>query len=206
MRSLPFGRLTFGRWFVGALVVLHASPLLAQAPPTLPVGAFRVEPGESRVEFVMRDNRGGFTGATDRVEGTAAVRRGEGDVYEAAVEARIDARTITTGNGMRDGQMRRDFLQTDRFQFITFKGAAAARERIAAGPLRGTLRGSLTIRDATRDVDIPIEITALADEYRATGEVTIRLSEFGIPIPRFLIFVAEDPVLVRLRVRLRRAP
>jgi polyisoprenoid-binding protein YceI len=67
------------------------------------------------------------------------------------------------------------------------------------------MRGSLTIREVTREIDMPLEVIALADEYRATGEVTIRLTELGIPIPRFLIFVAEDPVLVRLRIRLKRA-
>ncbi len=188
----------FSRWLVAVV-------LIAQAPTLLPVGAFRVESGDSRVEFVMRDNRGGFTGTTDRVEGIVTVRKTDADVYEAAIEARVDARTLQTGNGMRDGQMRRDFLQTDRFPFITFKGTTTAPERITAGTIRARLRGSVTIRDITREVDIPIDITALADEYRAAGEVTVRLSEFGIPIPRMLIFVAQDPVLVKLRVKLRRS-
>jgi len=33
------------------------------------------------------------------------------------------------------------------------------------------------------------------------GSTTIRMTDFTIPIPRFLIFVAEDPVKVTLRVR-----
>jgi polyisoprenoid-binding protein YceI len=178
--------------------------LLVQAPTLLPIGAFRVEPGDSRVEFVMRDNRGGFVGSTDRVEGTATIRT-DGEAFAAAVEARVDARALTTGNGIRDGQMRRDFLRTDQHPYITFRGAAALRDPPTAGAMRATLRGTLTIRETSREVEIPLQVIALADEYRASGEVTIRLTEFGIAIPRFLIFVAEDPVLVRLRVRLRRA-
>jgi len=178
--------------------------LILQAPTLLPAGGFRIEPGESRVEFVMRDNRGGFVGSTDRVDGTATVRPGEGEAFTAAVEARIDARTLVTGNGIRDGQMRRDFLRTDQHPFITFRGTVALQDRPTAGTIRAVLRGSLTIRDTTRDVEVPLEVVALADEYRASGEVTIRLTEFGIAIPRFLIFVAEDPVVVRLRIRLKR--
>ena len=184
---------------------LAAAVIIAQAPALIPVGAFRIEPTDSRVEFVMRDNRGGFTGTTDRVEGSVTVRQGEGETFSAAVEGRIDARTLTTGNGMRDGQMRRDFLRTDQHPFITFKGTATPRDRATGGTIRAIMRGSLTIREVTREIDMPLEVIALADEYRATGEVTIRLTEFGIPIPRFLIFVAEDPVLVRLRMRLKRA-
>ncbi len=183
---------------------LAAAVILAQAPALLPVGVFRIEAGESRVEFVMRDNRGGFTGATDRVEGTVTVR-GEGEAFTATVEARVDARTIVTGNGMRDGQMRRDFLRTDQFQYVTFKGTATNRSPATATTIRVVMKGQLTIRDATREIEMPLDVTALADEYRASGEVVVKMTEYGIPIPRFLIFVAEDPVTVRLRVRLKRS-
>ena len=63
--------------------------LILQAPTLLPAGLFRIEPGENRVEFVMRDNRGGFTGSTDRVEGTVTIRA-EGDGVVAAIEGRIE--------------------------------------------------------------------------------------------------------------------
>ncbi|MBI3997444.1 MAG: YceI family protein [Armatimonadetes bacterium] len=185
------------RWLAAAIII-------GQIPALLPVGTFRIESTDSRVEFVMRDNRGGFTGSTDRVEGTVTVRQGEGESFAAAVEARIDARTLVTGNGLRDGQMRRDFLRTDQHPFITFRGTVSTRDRPTATTIRAVLRGQLTIREATRDVEMPIDVVALADEYRATGEVVVKLSEYGIPIPRFLIFVAEDPVTVRLRIRLRR--
>jgi polyisoprenoid-binding protein YceI len=184
-------------WVAGALIVV-------QAPAILPVGIFRIDPAESRVEFMMRDNRGGFTGSTDQLGGTATVAASDAESFTATVDARVDARTLHTGNGVRDAQMRRDFLQTDRYPFITFRGSIASPQRPGAGPMRAVLRGALTIRDTTRDVEIPLSIVALAEEYRATGEVLVRLSEFGIPIPRFLIFVAEDPVTVKVRVRLRK--
>jgi hypothetical protein len=60
----------------------------------------------------------------------------------------------------------------------------------------------LTIRDLTREIEVPLRITALADSYLAEGQVTVRMSDFRIPIPRFLVFVAEDPVQVVLRLRL----
>jgi polyisoprenoid-binding protein YceI len=184
-------------WLIGVLALL-------QAPPLLPVGVFRVEPGRSRVEFVMRDNRGGFTGITDRIDGAATVVQSDADSFSATVDARIDARALGTGNSIRDGQMRREFLQTDRYPFITVRGSATNRERPGAAPFRAWLRGTATIRGVTRELEMPLTVIALADEYRAEGEVTIRLSDFGIPTPRFLVFVAEDPVTVRVRVALRR--
>ncbi|MDR7482630.1 MAG: YceI family protein [Armatimonadota bacterium] len=184
--------------------VVWAAVLVTQAVTLLPVGVFQIEPGASRVEFVMRDNRGGFTGSTDRVEGVVHVRQANGDAFAATVEARVDARALSTGIGLRDAQMRRDFLQTDRYPHIVFRGAVTTRDRPTALRIAAVARGTLTVRDVTRDVEIPLEVTALTDEYLAAGETTIRLSAFGIPIPRFLIFAAEDPVTVRLRVRVRR--
>jgi polyisoprenoid-binding protein YceI len=177
-----------------------------QAPAILPVGTFQIEPGGARVEFVMRDNRGGFTGATEQVEGTATVTPMGAESFSASVEARVDARTLETGNRIRDAQMRRDFLHTDRHPFIALRGVAAGTGRLTGGTVRAALRGTLTIRGTAREIEMPVVATVLADEYRVAGEVTIRLTEYGIPIPRFLVFVAEDTVTVRVRARFRRAP
>ena len=63
-------------------------------------------------------------------------------------------------------------------------------------------RHFISIKDVTREVEIPMRVTALADAYLAEGQVVLRLSEFGIPVPRFFIFVAEDPVAVTFKIRL----
>jgi polyisoprenoid-binding protein YceI len=175
----------------------------AVAASLLPIGTFTLDPGASRVEFHVKDNRGGFTGVARTVAVRAVVRE-EGASFAADVEARIDARDITTGIGARDRQMRRDFLQTDRFPAITFRGAVQPTGRPGALAFGAVLRGELTIRDVTRRVEIPLRVTALAEHYLADGRVTIRHSEFGIPIPRFLIFAAEDPIEVALAIRLQR--
>jgi len=169
----------------------------------LPVGTFVADPQASRVEFFVRDNRGGFTGVVRTMDVRAVVRE-DGDSFAAGVEARLDAASITTGNGLRDSQMRRDFLQTDRHPLITFRGSATPQVPPGGLPFAATLRGTLTIRGVSRDIEIPLRVTALADSYHVEGRVTIRLSEFGIPLPRFLIFVAEDPVAVSLKIRLER--
>ncbi|MGH2399505.1 MAG: YceI family protein [bacterium] len=167
----------------------------------VPLGAFGLDADASRLEFAVRDNRGGFTGVAREIEARAVVRE-QGESFAADVDLRVDARRITTGIGLRDGQMRRDFLQTDRFPFIVFRGTAVPRDRPGALPFAVGLRGALTIKDVTREVEIPMRVTALADAYLAEGQVVLRLSEYGIPIPRMFIFVAEDPVTVTFKIRL----
>jgi polyisoprenoid-binding protein YceI len=172
------------------------------APPGLPVGTFEIKSQDSRVEFFMKDNRGGFPGTTRDVSGTVTIReRGESG-YTAEVEAKVDARTIKTGSSLRDGQMRSArFLNTEEFPFITFRGTVSA-ENPPGPQFKGTLRGWLTIRDVTRDVQVPLEIAVESGAFTARGEGVVRMTDFSIPIPRFLIFVAEDPVTVKLQIRL----
>lgn len=177
-----------------------AAVLTLVAATLLPTGAFALDPGASRVEFFVKDNRGGFTGVVHDVTATAAVKSAD-DGFAADVEARIDARTITTGVGIRDRQMRADFLETSKYPYITFRGTATPTGRPGGLPFSGVLKGRLTIKATTKDVEIPIRITALKDAYVVEGKVVVKMSDYNIPIPRFLIFVAEDPVTITLKVR-----
>jgi len=177
-----------------------AGVTMAAALALLPTGSFALDPGASRVEFFVRDNRGGFTGIARDVQATAVVRE-QGGVFAAEVDARIDARALTTGIGLRDSQMRREFLLTDRYPVITFHGSAVPVGSVTGLSFRALVAGRLTIREVTRDVEFPVRVIALRDSYLVDGTVTIRMTEFGIPIPRFFIFAAEDPVEVTLKVK-----
>lgn len=176
--------------------------LMLLAPAALPVGPFDLRPPDGRVEIVVKDNRGGFTGETREVGGTITVRERDGG-YAADVEVRIDARTIRTGATLRDAQMRSPtFLHTATFPFIAFSGTVTV-DPPAAPQFKGTMRGRLTIKNVSRDVGVPLDITVEGNTYTARGELVVKFSDLGMPLPRFLIFVAEDPVLVRLQVRLQ---
>lgn len=174
--------------------------LVAAASTFLPVGTFEIDRGASRIEFLMRDNRGGFTGVVRDLTASVVVKE-QGASFTGDVQVQIDTRTITTGVGLRDNQMRREFLETEKFPFITFRGTIAPVDRVGALPFRGTMKGMLAIKQVTQEIQIPVGITALADSYLADGQVTIKMSDFKIPIPRFLIFVAEDPITISFKVR-----
>ena len=183
------------------MMKMIVASLLLAGTSLIPLGTFALDDGQSRVEFHVRDNRGGFTGVARDVDARIVVRE-QDDAFSGQVDVRIDARTMTTGVGVRDRQMRQDFLHTDRFPAITFRGTVLPRARPGALAFPAVLRGDLTIMDVTREVEIPLRVTALADAYLAEGQVTVRMTDFRIPIPRFLVFVAEDPVQISLRIRL----
>lgn len=170
----------------------------------LPVGTFEIVPGDSSVTFMVPDNRGGFTGRTTKVTGRIVVEpRRDGEEYAAQVDAVIDAASITTGNGIRDASMRSTYLRTAQFPTMTYRGTVDAHPGLAVRPFAATMRGQLTIRDLTREVEFPATVTALAHDYTADAVATIRMADYQIPYPQAFIFVARDPVTVTLHIRAR---
>ena len=172
-------------------------------PPAgaIPLHGFAIIPGESSVTFAVPDNRGGFSGHTDRVTGRVEVEPAEGgEVYAARIAGTIDARSLTTDNGIRDRAMQTTFLQTGTYPAMTFTGTASARPGLAVRPFPATVRGRLMIRDVARETEFTATVLALASQYVADATATVRMADYGIPYPRAFIFVARDPVTVKLHI------
>jgi polyisoprenoid-binding protein YceI len=69
------------------------------------------------------------------------------------VQAVIDARGLWTGEAQRDAHLRSaDFLDVERFPEITFEGDKVR----LVGPIEARVSGQLTIRGATRAVELRV--------------------------------------------------
>jgi polyisoprenoid-binding protein YceI len=200
----PCSRAASLRALAGALLGMLLAAGSSGAAPVLqlPAGTLEIAPGDSSVTFFVPDNRGGFTGHTTRVTGRVSIEPpSTGETYTAQVTAAIDARAITTDNPIRDGAMRSRYLRTGQYPTITFAGTITARPGLGIHPFPAEVRGRLTIRDVTRDVEFPATITALGHEYLADASTSVRMADYGIPYPRAFIFVARDPVTITLHIR-----
>jgi polyisoprenoid-binding protein YceI len=72
---------------------------------------------------------------------------------QSSADVAIDAATIWTGQPQRDAHLRSaDFLDVENHPRITFKGNQVE----IAGPRDYTLRGALTIRGVSREVDLKV--------------------------------------------------
>lgn len=125
------------------------------------------------------------------------------DVYAARIAASIDTRSLTTGVGIRDAAMRTTFLRTAEFPAITYEGTVTATPGTGVRPFPAAVHDRLTIQNITRGQDSTATVLALAREYVADASTTLRMVDYEIPYPRAFIFVARDPVTVRLHIRAR---
>lgn len=121
-------------------------------------GAYRLDAGESTISFTTRHLFG-----LAPVHGTFPLRDGQLHVAErldeSSVRARIAADGVDTGVAMRDATVRSaQYLDAERHPDITFVSTGLSQQ-----DGQWVLRGTLTVRGATRPLDVPIE------EVRVTG-------------------------------------
>jgi len=82
------------------------------------------------------------------------------DLSKSTVQASIPVASVSTGNESRDDHLRTpDFFAADQYPGITFQSTGVRSD----GENRLMATGNLTIRDVTRQVEVPIEILGVMD-------------------------------------------
>ncbi|MFE7170113.1 YceI family protein [Streptomyces sp. NPDC057616] len=117
-----------------------------------PPGPWTIDPAHSSVGAVAQhlgisSVHGRFTDFAGRIE------IAPDEVEKSRVEAVIQATSIDTGNGMRDGHLRSaDFLDVEKFPEITYRSTGLT----TAGSDRWTVHGELTLHGVVRPVDLDL--------------------------------------------------
>lgn len=83
----------------------------------------------------------------------------EDDVLNSKLEVQIEAASINTREADRDKHLRSpDFLNAEKYPYVTFK----AKRGVKQDETHGQLIGDLTIRDVTREVVLDVEFLGQA--------------------------------------------
>jgi polyisoprenoid-binding protein YceI len=149
---------------------------------TIPTaGTFAIDPAHTRVGFVARHLmvskvRGAFT----EVSGELVVTE---DPTQSSVTAVIPTASIDTGVGDRDAHLRSpDFLDVETYPSITFRSTGL----VPDSDNEFTLRGELTVRGVTREVQLEVEFEGVArspwgqEVVGFTASTEIDREEFGM--------------------------
>jgi polyisoprenoid-binding protein YceI len=184
-----------------------AAPAPAPAGATAPGPTGPTVPGVRTFGFDATGSKLGFTVTRpgEVVEGTAT--QFEGTVRldpdhpneKGGVTLKVDAATLVTGNRIRDRTMRNSHLETDKYPDIRFESVSATTrpEPLKPGETRGfDVEGKLTLHGVVRTIKIPVMVGYDGALLTADGTAAFTLTEFSIPIPKFLWFVLDDKVTV----------
>lgn len=142
---------------------------------------WQIDPSHTLVELSAKHMmfttvKGRFTG----VRGTIVDHAD--DPTQSAVQAEIDAATITTGDAQRDAHLQSpDFLDVENYPTITFKST-----RVEGNGARFRIIGDLTIRGTTREVALDTELVGRGtnpygkDVAGFTATTQINRKDFGL--------------------------
>lgn len=73
-----------------------------------------------------------------------------------------------------------EVLASDRYATIKFRSVSISNIQKSGDSRSFTLHGDLTLREVTRRVAFPVKVTITGNQLRATGEETIKQTDFGI--------------------------
>jgi polyisoprenoid-binding protein YceI len=97
--------------------------------------------------------------------------------YGNSIEANIDSKTINTGNGTRDGHLKKiDYFDVAGFPTINMKATLFGKEK--DGNFKGYFK--LTIKGKTKDVLVPFTFTEKDGKAIIKGSFIINRLDFGV--------------------------
>lgn len=157
-----------------------------------------------RVDETLAGNRANTAvGRTPDVTGTLVLSGSQ----IATVEISANLQTLQSDDDRRDGQLRRQALETEQFPQATFKltapidlgSAPADGQTIAA-----TATGELTLHGVTKTVEVPIEARISGDVVTVAGRIEIQFADYEIDQPTsFVVLSIEDHGTMEFKLHFR---
>jgi polyisoprenoid-binding protein YceI len=192
-RAVPLGfiRGNLAKGSLALLLVLGLNVAAHAEPKTL-----KFE--QSTAAYKSRDSLSSWTGTTKDVNGTVNYDSQTGEFLKGEVQ--IGLASIDSGNGVRDGRMRNEFLQTEKFPTALFTVKKIenfpkfSEWKQWGNRQRGKIIGDLTIRNITKPVTFDAETVYNGKELKVTGTSKVKMTDYGITPPTLLLVTVEDSV------------
>lgn len=127
-------------------------------------------------------------------------------ITSVEVTASVDA--LRSGDDNRDGQLKRQALETSQFPTSTFKltnPIDLEAEPADGQTISATATGELTLHGVTKTVEIPIEARLSGDVVTVTGSIDILFADYDIDQPSsFVVLSIEDHGTMEFQLHFRR--
>jgi polyisoprenoid-binding protein YceI len=95
---------------------------------------------------------------------------------DSRITASIEAKTINTGNEQRDNHLRTaDFFDVEKYPLITFTS-----DKITAADKGFIAHGTLTIKDVTKEVEIPFTFENNDKDEVFKGSISVSSGDYGV--------------------------
>lgn len=179
------------KWMLLALVLL-AAPAVGRAEAPV----FSILPDGSSVTFRVKASVP-IQGRFDRWKSTLTFT--STDVSTGVLAMNIDANSVNTGSGLKDGTLKSDqFFDVKNHPSITFRSTKVAQ----TGPETFQVTGNLTIRGVTKSQTLVLKTTRNGAGGSVDGSMTFNRKDFGMNGGVPLVKIADSvDVIVHLKAK-----
>ncbi|MCI0409159.1 MAG: YceI family protein [Acidobacteria bacterium] len=187
---------------IGVLSTSLVQRAVSASAITQGVLRFTILPTRSTVRFDADATGHTVHGITHQVSGWVSFDP-EDLSRRAEVSFKVEAATLDTGNKSRDKKMRDSHLETGRHPVIVFQSSKvkAIAPTLRAGETQEMeVTGALSLHGTERVISFPVKAVRRGEELVVTGETSLRMTDYGIPIPAFLFMKVKDEVKVMFEV------
>lgn len=140
-----------------------------------PAGAWTVDYAESRLGFSATQTGKSFDGEFEKYDATIVFD--PADLSKTSIDVAVDMTSAKTGDKQRDTALPgSDWFKAKDFPSARFQSSNV--EETGAGAY--VAHGSLTIRDATKNIDLPFTLAIDGDTAKASGGLTLLRTDFGV--------------------------
>lgn len=155
-----------------------------------------VDTGSAKVGFSVHGPFGTVNGTFSGLQ--AVLHFDPADLAGSSIEASIDAKTVSSGIGLRNHHLRTEeqWLNTDKYPRITFKS-----KKIGKTGSGYTATGDLTIKEVSRTVSIPFSFSASGNTGVFKGGFSFKRLDFNLGKPGGVV---GDVITITLEVPVKK--
>jgi polyisoprenoid-binding protein YceI len=147
-------------------------------------------------------------GRTSDVTGSFTITDESGALTAHDITVKVDMTTLKSDKDFRDGRLRTQGIQTDKFPTATFKatGPFSVPDTARTGAdFAVPVTGDLTLHGVTRSVTVTIQGRASGNTVELVGSYTFPLSDFKIDKPSSPFVVSiEDNGTLEFKLKFRK--
>lgn len=191
---------------MGAVIITAA--LLCLASPAL-AAEFHVDTdAERRVVFVSDAPIESFDGVTEKIDGYAVLPADRladvTDFSQTKFYIEVDLASLDTGIGLRNRDMREDYLHTDEFPYAMYSGSIDSVTSLNDSTFLSYTSGDLTIHGVTKSHTTTDTVTARNGRYHVASHFPVALPDHHIEIPQLMFLKINEVVELDLWFVLKR--
>jgi polyisoprenoid-binding protein YceI len=160
------------------------------------------------VKFISDAPFEDFEGVTDKIDGyvlwNGTKLSPDSDYSNREFYFEVELASLDTGIGLRNRHMRENYLETDTYPYVSFKGKLTSVAVDSADDYSITGAGIFSLHGFDREISIIANVFNDENGIKVQSEFDIKLSDYNIEIPSLMFLKINETIHLILDFHLKK--